>query len=273
MKPIWIIENLTGEESYLRLSEAAKKAGFPVQDLRGDYYRSLIKDHNYKCVIFNGSIEMTKLVGCQLKEQKNSPVSYNNAEKYLCSKFYGRLGDYLFNDNYIIVPLQELGRRRQQFFQLLGEDDTIFIRPDSGDKTFKGQAIQQKDVGRFLEYNEECLNELAVLSTPKNIRGEWRFVVNGRDKSIIAQSSYRIEGKAIREPFAPAGAVATCQSVLNEGYIPDSVFCIDIAEDNDGEFWLLELTSFSSAGLYACDMDAIVEKVSAIAEKDFLHQG
>lgn len=38
---------------------------------------------------------------------------------------------------------------------------------------------------------------------------------------------------------------------------------------SDKECWLLELTSFSSAGLYASNKKDIVEKVSAIAERDW----
>ena len=44
---------------------------------------------------------------------------------------------------------------------------------------------------------------------------------------------------------------------------------MDIAEDNDGKYWLLELNSFSSAGLYASNKDNIVKKVSEIAEKEY----
>ncbi len=53
-------------------------------------------------------------------------------------------------------------------------------------------------------------------------------------------------------------------------YYPDSVFCYDICQDGDGECFLLELTSFSSAGLYATNKAAIVKRVSEIAEAEYL---
>ena len=59
------------------------------------------------------------------------------------------------------------------------------------------------------------------------------------------------------------------QEVLQIGYYPDSVFVMDVCEDSDGRFWLLEINSFSSAGLYACDKAKIVKEVSAIAEEEW----
>ena len=146
----------------------------------------------------------------------------------------------------------------------------MFIRPDSGDKTFKGGLVDMHDFARFYDQFESERDEMVIVSSPKNIRGEWRFVVTW-EKEIVAQSSYRYQGLATRMPLAPDGATKLCQDILVrlEGRYPDEVFCIDIAEDGDGNFWLLELTSFSAAGLYACNKDAIVRAVSEHARRDF----
>jgi hypothetical protein len=53
------------------------------------------------------------------------------------------------------------------------------------------------------------------------------------------------------------------------GNYPDSIFCIDIAEDGDGNCWLLELTSFSSAGLYMTDKVKVVNRVNEIVEMEY----
>jgi hypothetical protein len=70
-------------------------------------------------------------------------------------------------------------------------------------------------------------------------------------------------------PAVPEGATEMCKKVLQKEYYPDRIFCVDICEDGDGEFWLLELNSFSSCGLYACDKDKIVKRVSEIAWEKF----
>ncbi len=91
-----------------------------------------------------------------------------------------------------------------------------------------------------------------------------------RKKEIIASSTYRFQGNVSLIPSVPVETTKFCKKLLNTvDYVPDSVFCYDICQDNDGECWLLELTSFSSAGLYATDKKAIVSKVSEIAEEDW----
>lgn len=264
--PLWIIENIVKEESFTALSDAVKRVGFPLRSLNGDFKFADWADIIRQNVIFNGSIQMCKHVGDFLLKNKNSPVLYATWENYLCTRYYPKFGEYLFNDDYVIVPLSEVERRLWWFYNTFGKEATIFIRPDSGDKTFKGSALDIQDAPRFFDQFRTEQDGLAIVSSPKTIGGEWRFVVSAEE--IIAVSSYRYQGLATRVPSAPRGATALCQELLKIDYKPDEVFCIDIAEDADGKFWLMELTSFSSAGLYACNMDAIVKRVSEIASWD-----
>ncbi len=87
--------------------------------------------------------------------------------------------------------------------------------------------------------------------------GEWRFVVS--EGYIQAVSSYRYQGVLTCVPSAPAGAAQLVKKVIDKGINPDKVFCVDVVQDMGGEFWVMELTSFSSAGLYACDVKKIAE--------------
>ena len=262
----WIIENITGEESFKQLSEAVEKLGYPLLNLRGDYKRELIADYKDKPVIFNGSITMAKLVAPQLIEQGCAPVVYSSWENYLCTAYYPTLSEFLFNDNYVMVPLKEVDRRKYFFYGIFGREATIFLRPNDGDKSFKGGLIDLQDFEKW--YDPALGHDLAIVSSPKNIRGEWRFVCS-KHQEIIAWSCYRYGGLITRVPSAPNGAVKLCQTILDTGYFPDSVFCVDIVEDNDGNFWLMELNSFSSAGLYACKKEQIVKRVSEIALDDW----
>ena len=108
-----------------------------------------------------------------------------------------------------------------------------------------------------------------VVSSPKTIIWEGRFITS-REKEIIAHSTYRFQGQVTKIPSVPEGAMALCKELLEVGYYPDSVFCIDICQDADNNFWLLEINSFSSAGLYEADKMKIVQRVSAIAEKEWV---
>lgn len=257
----WIIENLTKEPSYLELSEAAKELGFDVQDIRGDFNKSDIAHYYNEQVLFSGCIEMSKLIGAQLREQDCYPATYATFENYLCTAYYPHFGEYLFNDNYVMVPLSELKRRLYFFYGIFGKEGLLFMRPDNGDKPFKAGLFDIQEFDREYEQLTDYKDELVIISSPKNIRGEWRFLVTDR-KEILAVSSYRFQGLLTKVPSAPPEATKLCKQILEVGYYPDGVFCIDIAQDNDGNCWLLELTSFSSAGLYAMEKRKVVEGIA-----------
>ncbi len=264
----WIIENIVKEKSYTDLATEVQGQGFPCQIISGDFKFSDIDGYDDKCVIFNGSIELSKLVSNTLHRSK--PVSYATQDNYLCSKYYPHFSEYLFNNKHCLISLECLAREKYFFYGIFGKECLVFIRPDRGDKTFKAGLVDLQDFDSFYKECEQFKNELVLISTPKNIRGEWRFVVSKED--IIAVSSYRYQGQITRVPSAPPGATELVKKLLKVDYKPDSVFCFDIAEDTDGNFWLMELTSFSSAGLYEANKKAIVEKVSQIALEDWKNE-
>jgi len=277
MKVNWVIENFTKEYSYIELAEAVKKQNYSLIEIKGDYNRELLRpflDGNRHCVIFNGSIKMAQLVRQQLPGNSCEPVIFcggdilNNFRNFLCSKYYAHFGDYLFNDKYVMMSLNEFYRQKFFIYGILGKDGLVFIRPDSGEKPFTAQLLDFQDVERFYYENIIYKHELVLVSTPKNIKWEGRFVVN-KDKEIIAHSTYRMQGQKTIVPHVPPETLAKCKEILKIGYYPDEVFCIDLCQDNDLETWLLELTSFSSAGLYACNKDKIVTAVSRAAWKKY----
>lgn len=269
MKPTWIIENLVKEESFVELAAAVKNAGYPIKELNGDFSADQIKEFKSgnHCVILNASIEMNKLVQSHLAKTC-FPLTFSTFKNYLCTEYYPIFGPKLFNDKYVLLPFSELKRQKWFLYEVFGKDCMIFVRPDSGDKSFKAGLIDLQDFDAFCDQFSYLGKELVVISTPKNILGEWRFVVS-RKKEIIAVSSYRYQGLITRVPSAPIEATKFCQEVLDMGYFPDSVFCIDVVQNYDKDCFLMELTSFSSAGLYACNKKAIVEKVSEIAVEDY----
>lgn len=264
----WIVENITHESSYSDLIKEIKKQGLPLKEIKNGFKFSDLDEFRdgEQCVLFFGSIEITEMVK---KDLPNCfPLAYCTPANYLCSKYMSYFGKYLFNDRYSIISLAELQRQKFFFYGTYGKEAMMFIRPDSGQKPFQAKLIDLLDFDSFVVANEEIKHNLVVVSTPKNIVGEWRFVVT-KDQEIIAMSTYRYQGQITRIPSAPQGAIDLVKELLKIGYYPDTVFCIDICEDNDGNYWLLELNSFSSAGLYECKKDLIVKRVSAIAQKEW----
>lgn len=265
---LWIVENFTDGSDYNDLIKEIKSQNFDVLEIRRDFKRSMIADIKNRPVIFQGSIEMTAMLGGELHLQNCWPVKYCSIENYKCSKYYTHFGRHLFNDNYALLSLSELYRQHYNIWGNYGKEGLIFIRPDRGDKPFQAQLLDLLDVKRFVEKHEDIKHELVLVSTPKKIVGEWRFVVT-KNKEILGYSLYSYQGQITKVPSAPIEAIDKCKEILKINYYPDDVFVVDICEDAAGDYWLLELNSFSSAGLYECNKQKIVEGVSKMAIDSF----
>ena len=255
IKTIWLVENFTNAEDYRELIKAVKDSGrecFVIgRHEHGDFDPKGFNEND--CVMVQGSIQMTKNIRSRLPAGC-FPVAYSSWDKYLCSAYYPHFKGLLFNDNHKFLTLKQLKEDKFGIYLAFGRECMVFVRPDSGEKTFQAQLIDLQDFDRFWENgiaSSATDDDLVVISTPKKINGEWRFVCskyNGGE--IIAGSTYQYQGKRCLIPSCPNGATELCKKVLKVGYYPDSVFCVDVFQDGDGIFWLGELTSFSSAGLY-----------------------
>jgi hypothetical protein len=270
----WIIENFTDSEDYRSLIEEIKKCGrncFVIgKHNHFDFDASQFQEK--ECIVVQGSIQMTRHIAAKLPPGCY-PIAYNSWDNFLCSAYYPRLEKFLFNDKYSLVTFGELKKNTVGFFEQFGRQETVFIRPDSGEKSFAGQIVE---LGQFEQFcNNHVVNnaqdsDLIVVSTPKIIKGEWRFLCTKyQGGEIVASSGYRQLGRKAWLQDAPQKAVELCRELLDEKYFPDSVFCVDICQDADGDFWLLELTAFSSAGLYAMDKAKVAVRVSEIAEDEY----
>ena len=201
--------------------------------------------------VFVGSIE-----GCQWMQQNRPQVKvFATFGHYKCSEYYPKIQNLLFNNDYALVPLRDLARQKWLFYSLFGKDALIFVRPDSGAKDFPAEVVDIQNIDQFCD--EWSSGGLALVSSPKTVFGEWRFVIC--DKRIVAVSSYRYQGLLTFVPSAPQGAYDLVQKVLDLGVEPDKMFCVDVVQDGSKNFWVMELTSFSSASLYACDPDKITQ--------------
>ena len=283
MKTTWVVENFVKEPSFKELIAAAKELGYPVVEINGDYTNDVMRKHlkqcphstakspiyDKQCVMINGSIKMCKIMADELKNGC-APILFSTFEKYKCSAYYSHFGPYLFNDKYCLMSLKELVRQKYDVWGHYGKESLIFIRPDSGEKTFQSGLLDIVDLAQLHDSNRDVEHDLMLVSTPKNILWEGRFVVS-KSKGIIASSTYRFQGKVCIIPGVPTECTNFVKMLLEKvDYEPDPVFCFDVCQDNDKNCWLMELTSFSSAGLYATDKKAVIMGVSEIAEAEYL---
>jgi hypothetical protein len=266
MKAKWLIEDFTQDSWYRDLIKEVKKQGMEcvVLDISNHFELKpgLIKDND--CVVFQGSIQLFRKLK---KELPAYPLGWMTDENYLCSKYYGYVQQYLFNDKHVFTTLANLKQNKWWFYGIFGKEALIYVRPDNGGKTFTGQLLDLQDFDKFFEDDTRCdckPTDLIVVSTPKNIRGEWRFVCMS-NKEILGSSLYKYNDQRTYVPSAPEKATKLVKEILEIGWYPDPVFTVDVCEDNDGNYWLMEFNSFTSAGTYAVPKGPIVKRVSDLA--------
>lgn len=289
MKPIWLIEDFDPDDSRTTLIEEVKQQGFQCEVIKYIPFESgsydAIPNSSEQCVIFQGSLNL----GRQLRREKSwIPGVWCSLENFECTAYYPHYAQYLLNDQYFFIPVKDLYRRKDELYKLLGIDDTLFIRPNSGFKTFTGRAIPREEFDSDYEWMVEFSGEnaLALVARPKPIEMEYRFIVademdlgetvkfgDPNNKAVLAGSAYRKEGglwtawdnnsSQDRSAWEYLDSLLSRKSIT---WFPDPVFTVDVCLSG-GKFWILELNSFSCSGLYACDLHRIVKGVSAMAVK------
>jgi len=219
-------------------------------------------------VIFYGSLNL----GRQMQREKAwVPGVYCNYENLCCMTYFSHWGEYLFNDDYIMLPMMEILRRREFVFDNYGIDDRVFIRPNSGAKTFTGQVIEREKMDRdfslFSDYAGKPMDKIiAVISSPKVIEKEWRIVVV--DKKVIAASLYKVNDKLTEEEGCPKEAWELAKKIAIEDWQPDIAYTLDICLLN-GKYYLLEANSWSCAGMYKCNVHDVVKAIREAAINEY----
>ena len=205
------------------------------------------------------------------------PGVFCNLPKFECQYYYPRFGDRLLNSDYAMLPFGDMKRRKDWAFQNFGEDNCVFLRPSSGFKTFAGQVVEFADwEGEMRTLSFKIDPEVLVLvCRPVEILKEWRLVVSDR---VVAASQYK-EGRGlirlmgedvVRTRNVPDVVLQYGEQVLKEvKFKPDPIWTLDICETVSGDLRVLEVGSFSCAGLYACDPDPIIEEVNRLSLQEW----
>ena len=227
------------------------------------------------CVIGWGSLSMMMKV----RQQRRWSV-WCDPDSFKCSTYYAYLGHLLLNTPYIMVPVSGLRWMKSWIFETLGEDGCVFIRPDTGMKSFTGQIVTEENWDRDMElvtWYDKSPEQLVLVSAPRVISEEWRVVVS-LERGPITGSRYKKDGELdvsvewrIPEVIGIALEVAT----VCKQFMQDPMFVVDVAATQarfnltSRKFHLLEINSFSCSGLYACEMEPIIAEAARLAKQEF----
>ena len=195
------------------------------------------------CVVTHASIGFCDRVR---REQLWTPGAYFPVEDLFCSRYFGELGEFLLNEDFVMLPFCDLRRRREFLFDCFGHDGAFFVRPDSPLKSFDGQLVREasfeKDL-EFLAFYEFPEHELVVVSSPKAVTTEWRFV--GADRAIVAGSQYRAGGREVSvSPVCDPQARGLAETIAAREFQVDSVWVVDVGLTSAGDLRLIENRRF-----------------------------
>jgi hypothetical protein len=266
----WLIDNNAFDDQK-RIAEEVERQGMRCEIAS---FRHGDEEKDWKklfgetdCVVFYGSLATAAMIKREMPYWV--PGVHCNLKAFQCTNYYPALGKYLLNEQYIMIPYGELKRKKDFLFNTLGIDDALFIRPNSGAKSFTGTLLYlesyEKEVDKLDFYNVQA-DELCVVAEPRNVTTEWRFVV--ANKKVVAGSLYQCEGSSLRYPAAQGTAWHLAEEVA-QLYEPDKVWTVDICRTKGGNYYLLEIGSFSCAGLYECDLEAVIREVSVTALEEW----
>jgi len=266
----WLIEDYEGDGTLDPLISEIKYQGMQCEVINYIPFQSGKYNHyiNDELVIFYGSLNLA----AQLQREKPwVPGPICNFKKLCCLTYYSYWGKHLFNKDYIMLPLLELSRRREEIYKQFGIDDCIFIRPDSGAKTFYGAVYPLDELDGELKlmggYAGKPLDEIiVVISSPKIISKEYRIVVI--DKKAVAFSQYKNNNKLEIKEGADTEAINLANEVASSEWQPDVAYTLDICK-SDGKYYLLEVNSFSCSGFYDCSPEPIVREISRVALEEY----
>lgn len=272
MKPLWLIERgvypdhsrsfkAEVERQNMICAEVDYRPGkFHPDDIFG--CPEVAQD---TCVVTWGTLPLIRQI--QLRRGWK-PGGWCNVERLACASYLAHFGDFAINGRCAIVRGVEAIEEQDKLFAEFGGGEEIFIRPNGVQKLLPGAVVHRDNFFDALAPARYDPLSLVVLSTPREIGREWRFVISA--DSIVASSQYRDNGAIRISEGCPAEVRDFADCLLRTvAWRPDPMFMLDVCE-SDGSLWLLELNSFSCSGWYDCDMAAVIQAASAAASEEWL---
>ncbi len=264
MKPHWLLEPEVFKGDLVPFIDTLERLGVDhtVMKFGVQYQAYVSKFHAADPVIFQGSLQAAKV----FRKQTRWKGLFCNLPKFDCRYYYPKFGDHLLNDNYVMLPFGDIARRKKWLYDTLGREyGELFFRPDGGGKGFSGMVIAERAVPEEMKLMKMRVDpeELVVVAPTVNITKEWRLVIVNNE--VVGGSQYKEDGKTIRKAETPQGLIDYAREVLTAvKYNPDPAWTLDICQTHSGKLKVLEVGTFSCAGLYAADPEPVITAVNKL---------
>lgn len=250
------------------LPEVIRAQGHDIFEVA--YYKGtelpVIPFDSQDCVVIYGSHQFNRAVGLG----RFRPGSLGLTERTNVAAYLSNLPlEWFLNADGVFTTWEQFKQRKDFWYDLV-QGDRIFVRPNSGFKTFTGLVIPKHDWEHELNAMDQLTSvmpeTLIVVAKPKELLGEFRFVV--ADGKVLTGSEYRWDNKLDIRIDYPIECYELAKQVAEHDWQPDFAYTCDVALTPNGAK-VVELNSFCCAGLYACDLEKVVSGISAVALKEW----
>lgn len=280
LNPKWLVEDFDADNRFGDLAEEAKRQGcdvrvekyIPFEGGKLDFF----KDDDI--VLTQTSINLA----LQIQKQTNwKPGPWLTAEHYECTHYYPILQDAgvpLLNGDCLFGRRRMVEKHLKALLHEFGEpgSNRIFIRPSSGLKPFTGMVFiaQEPHWSQDWFWVREGTTEddILLIAAPtgheNRVVAEWRFIAAQGD--ILTGSQYKKESESDYSPEYEEEAY-NLAVIAAAAYQPDPMYTVDICKTADNNYYVMELNSFSCAGLYGCDIAPVVERAIQIVKEMSVH--
>jgi len=262
----WLIETIGDDEQEKELIERLIHKEYDTRIVKWNLFQDKFdleipcEWNDDGCVVCRGSIGFISKIQ---RSRKWIPGTYARFNNFRCQTYYPWYRDFLLNDQYFMIPFGSWEKNPRLPFKLFGIE-TLFVRPDTGKKTFTGNECSAEYAECFVgTLKHSVYNEDLILFAPsKKIKREWRFFCH-EEEGVLTGSQYREGERIFMKESCLDDEVFKYASEIFRGvdFKPDIFFSMDICETDEG-LRLLELNSFSCCGLYRSNIDVLIDAVS-----------
>lgn len=272
-KPVkWVVDdNILRTYRTRQITDVIRDLGYELHQVTWDPLSPLdpIPFSADDCVVLYGTHQFVRAVQKQYQFQ---PGALGVTDRTCVAQYMSNLPlDWFLNRDAIMTTWGIFKQRREDwFFMFGGKQDRVFVRPNSGFKTFAGQCIRwshiDHDIATIDKLSSAMDDTLILVNGDLEIKGEFRFVI--ADGKVIAGSEYRWDGILDIRSDYPEECRQFAEKVAQHPWQVDIAYTCDVALTLDGPK-LVELNGFSCAGLYACDLEAVVHGISSTAWREW----
>lgn len=214
--------------------------------------------------IFRGSVNTLKHLELIDHPYYNRLTSLNS---YSCNYYYPKLFNLLLNKDCLFIPANMVLQSKEVILNAFPETDTLFVRPNYGDKSFTGQRIGKKTFDKewsaILDQVSRPLfsDEYVLFSSSKEMDAEYRVVVG--PNGYITHSEYTDNDLLYADEHIKDSINSMLENLQTVLLSIDNFFVIDYSAKHNK---IIEINSFSCSGFYNCNLDYIYSSLQEFFE-------